>query len=454
MEDTRKTTLFERTPITKAVMTLAVPTIISSLVMVIYNLADTFFVGMLNDPVQNAAVTLAAPLLLAFNAVNNLFGVGSASMMSRGLGRKDMDTVYQSSAFGFYCSVACGILFSILFTLIKTPLLRTLGANADTSAATASYLMWTVSCGATPAILNVVMAHMVRAEGSTLHASIGTISGCLLNMILDPLFIMPWGLNMGAAGAGLATFLANCVACIYFFVLLYIKRGRTCVCIRPSLLKFKKEIITGVCGVGIPASIQNILNVTGMTVLNNFTSAYGADAVAAMGIVQKINMVPLYIAMGLSQGIMPLVSYNFASGNIRRMKDTITFAMKITISFMVMTSVIFYFGAGTLTALFMENETIIAYGTRFLHGLCLALPFLCVDFLAVGVFQACGMGKNALVFSILRKIVLEIPALFLWNHFYPLYGLAYAQVTAEVILAGIAVVVLVRLFRGLERNPK
>lgn len=410
---------------------------------------------MLNDPVQNAAVTLAAPLLLAFNAVNNLFGVGSASMMSRGLGRKDMDTVYQSSAFGFYCSVACGILYSILFTLIKTPLLRTLGANADTSAATASYLMWTVSCGATPAILNVVMAHMVRAEGSTLHASIGTISGCLLNMILDPLFIMPWGLNMGAAGAGLATFLANCAACIYFFVLLYIKRGRTCVCIRPSLLKFKKEIITGVCGVGIPASIQNILNVTGMTVLNNFTSAYGADAVAAMGIVQKINMVLLYIiAMGLSQGIMPLVSYNFASGNIRRMKDTITFAMKITISFMVMTSVIFYFGAGTLTALFMENETIIAYGTRFLHGLCLALPFLCVDFLAVGVFQACGMGKNALVFSILRKIVLEIPALFLWNHFYPLYGLAYAQVTAEVILAGVAVVVLVRLFRGLERNPK
>ena len=173
-----------------------------------------------------------------------------------------------------------------------------------------------------------------------------------------------------------------------------------------------------------------------------------------MGIVQKINMVPLYIAMGLSQGIMPLVSYNFASGNIRRMKDTITFSMKITLSFMAMTSVIYSLGAGTLTSLFMENETIIAYGTRFLRGLCLALPFLCVDFLAVGVFQACGMGKNALVFSILRKIVLEIPALFLWNHFYPLYRLAYAQVTAEVILAGVAVVVLVRLFKKLERKQR
>ncbi|MGM9662556.1 MAG: MATE family efflux transporter [Oscillospiraceae bacterium] len=454
MEDDRKTQLFEQTPVPRAVMTLSVPTIISSLVMVIYNLADTYFVGMLNDPVQNAAVTLAAPLLLAFNAVNNLFGVGSASMMSRGLGRKDYDTVYKSSAFGFYCSLFCGLLFSALFTAFRTPVLGILGADAGTSAATGTYLLWTVSCGAAPAILNVVMAHMVRAEGSTLHASIGTISGCLLNMLLDPIFIMPWGLNMGAAGAGLATFLSNCVACAYFLVLLYVRRGRTYVCIRPSMLTFEKKIVAGVCGVGVPASIQNLLNVTGMTVLNNFTSVYGADAVAAMGIVQKINMVPMYIAMGLSQGIMPLVSYNYASGNVKRMKHTVTFALKLILVFLVATSAVYYLCAGQLTALFMDNETIIAYGTRFLRGLCLALPFLCVDFLAVGVFQACGMGKKALVFAILRKIVLEIPALFLWNYFYPLYGLAYAQVTAEVILACIAVVVLVRLFRKLERDAR
>ena len=112
MEDTQKTELFEKLPVPKAVMKLAIPTIISSLVMVIYNLADTYFVGMLGDPIQNAAVTLAAPVLLAFNAVNNLFGVGSSSMMSRGLGRKDYDTVYRSSAMGFYCSLISGLLFS------------------------------------------------------------------------------------------------------------------------------------------------------------------------------------------------------------------------------------------------------------------------------------------------------------------------------------------------------
>ena len=449
-ESIKKTELFESVGIPKAVLTLAIPTIISSLVMVIYNLADTYFVSMLNNPVQNAAVTLAAPILLAFNAVNNLFGIGASSMMSRGLGRKDYDTVYHSSAFAFYCSIICGLLFSMSYLIFRDPILKVLGADADTACATSEYLKWTVGFGSIPAILNVVMAHMVRAEGSSLHSSIGTISGCLLNIVLDPIFIMPWGLNMGASGAGLATFISNCVACIYFFVLLYIKRGRTYVCIRPGMIKSEKKVILGIFGVGIPAAIQNLLNVTGMTILNNLTASYGADAVAAMGISQKINMIPLYIAMGLGQGIMPLVSYNYASRNTKRMKSAIMYSMKIAIIFMTVTTVGFYIKADFLTELFMKKEVIVTYGTKFLRALCLALPFLCVDFLAVGVFQACGYGKLSLEFAILRKIVLEIPAIIIWNYFYPMYGLAYSQATAEVIMTCISVCVLIRLFRRLE----
>lgn len=154
MVDEKKIELFENAPIPKAVAQLAIPTIIGSLVMVIYNLADTYFVGMLNDPVQNAAVTLAAPVLLAFNAVNNLFGVGSSSMMSRALGRKDMKTVYQSSAFGFYCSLVCGLFFSLMYTVLQQPFLVILGSNEVTMEATNEYLMWTVTLGAVPAILD------------------------------------------------------------------------------------------------------------------------------------------------------------------------------------------------------------------------------------------------------------------------------------------------------------
>ena len=442
--------LFEQSSIPKAVATLAVPTVLSQLVMVLYNLADTFWVGMLNNAVQNAAVTLAAPVLLAFNAINNLFGVGSSSMMSRALGRKDYETVFRSSAFGFYCSIICGIIFSLLCTVFQNPLLVLLGADETTMQATREYMFWTVNCGAVPAILNVVMAYLVRSEGSAMHASIGTMSGCLLNIVLDPVFILPWGFDMGAGGAGLATFLSNCAACLYFFVLLYVKRGRTYVCVNPKMFGFKRHIVVGVCAVGIPASIQNLLNVTGMSVLNNFTASFGSDAVAAMGIAQKINSVTFQIAMGVSQGVMPLVSYNYASGDVKRLKKAFFFTARIAVSFQVLMLIVYFLGADFWIGLFMQDQQIVAYGAAFLRGFCLALPFLGLDFLAVGVFQACGLGKNAFAFAILRKVVLEIPALLLLNALFPLYGLAYAQLTAEVILAIAAVVVLARLFRRLE----
>ena len=450
MEDVRKTDLFEKIPVKSAVLKLSIPTVLSSLVMVIYNLADTYFVGILNNSVENAAVTLAAPLLLAFNAVNNLFGVGSSSMMSRALGKKDYETVYRSSAFGFYCSVISGLIFSLLYTALNSQLLIVLGADSETTAATAEYLKWTVSFGAVPAILNVVMAYLVRAEGASLHASVGTMSGCVLNMILDPIFVLPWGLDMGASGAGCATFISNCFACIYFFVLLYVKRKSTYVCVNPKKFSFRKSIVTGVFSVGIPASIQNLLNVTGMTVLNNFTSAFGAEAVAAMGIAQKINMVPMQIALGSSQGVMPLIGYTYASGNTDRMKKSLMFLSKYALGFLAVITVGFYFGSDLMISLFMKNEAIISYGSEFLKGLCLSLPFLCMDFIAVGVFQACGMGGKSLIFAIMRKIVLEIPFIFLLNYLFPLYGLAYAQTMAEVIIAAAAIAVLISIFKKLK----
>lgn len=448
VKEGKKTELFERMPIAKAVMSMSLPTVISALVMVLYNLADTYFVGMLNDPIENAAVTLAMPMMLAFHGVTNLFGVGSSTMMSRCLGKKDYAMVRQSSVFGFYGALVSGLLYSLCYAVFRQPLLAVLGASPETVGVTGAYLGWTVGLGAVPAILNVILAYLVRAEGASLHASLGTMSGCLLNMLLDPVFILPWGLDMGAAGAGLATFLSNCAACGYFFVLLYLKRGRTFVCINPVSFRVNRSILKEVCGVGIPASVQNLLNVTGMTVLNNFTSPYGADAVAAMGISYKIYMIPMNIAMGISQGIMPLVSYSYAAGNIQRMKQTIFFAMKIAAGFLAAASVGYYIGAEGLISLFMKKEAVIAYGSSFLRGMCLGQVFLGIDFLAVGVFQSCGMGRKGLLFAVLRKVVLEIPALFILNSIWPLYGLAYAQAVTEVVLALAAVLSLHKICKA------
>lgn len=452
MSTNAKTELFETIPIPKAVMQMSVPTVISSLVMVIYNLADTFFVGFLNDPVQNAAVTLAAPVLLAFNAVNNLFGVGSSSMMSRALGVKDYETAKKSSATGFYCALICALLFSVAYTAFRTPALSLLGADEETRQATADYLMWTVSFGAIPSILNVVMAYMVRSEGASLHASIGTMSGCILNIILDPIFIMPWGLGMGAAGAGLATFISNCFAFSYFIILTVVKRKTTFVCIKPNMISKRKHVILGICAVGIPASIQNLLNVTGMTILNNFTASFGSDAVAAMGIAYKVNMIPLQVALGISQGIMPLISYNYSAENYKRMKAFLTFTTKIVLGLMSAVTVLFFIFSREISGFFIDTQTVIDFAAKFLQGMCISLPFICMDFMAVGVFQSCGMGKKALIFAILRKIIFEIPIIFILNRFFPLYGLAWAQTITEIILATIAVIVLVNMFRGFERK--
>ncbi len=451
--DIEKIDLFERISIPRAVAKLCIPTVVSSLVMVLYNLADTYFVGMLNDSIESSAVTLAASVLLAFNAVNNLFGVGSSSMMSRALGKRDYETVRKSSSFGFYCALFAGVLFSFIYTVFDTELLSLLGADSETVTATGEYLFYTTTLGAVPAILNVVLSHLIRAEGSALHAGIGTMSGCLLNVILDPIFIMPWGLDMGSAGAGFATFIANCFSCCYFLVLIFVKKERTYVSVSPRHFGFCRAVVIGVCAVGIPAAIQNLLNVTGMTVLNNFAADAGdVDAITAMGIAHKINMIPMYIAMGIGQGTMPLVSYNYASGNIERMKKALVFTVKLSVGFLLIIAAVYYVSAEALISLFMDIENVIEYGTKFLRGMALAQPFLAMDFLAVGVFQACGMGKKSLIFAILRKIVFEIPALYVLNWLFPLYGLAYAQFVAEFILAIAAVFVLARIVKKLQKE--
>ena len=449
-----KVELFEKTPIPKAVAELSIPIVIGSLVMILYNLADTFFVGMLNDPIQNAGVTLASPILLAFNAVTNLFGVGSSSLMSRSLGVKDYETAKKTSAVAFWCSFVAAALFSLACTIFKTPLLHMLGSTDATIQATSDYMFWTVTCGAIPAITNMVMSYMVRSEGNSLHASIGTMSGCILNIILDPFFVLPWGLNMGAAGAGCATFISNVFSFVYYLVLNYVKRKSTIVCINPKMFSFDKRIFGGIFSVGIPACIQNLLNVVGSTILNNKMASYGSDPVAAMGIVQKINMIPLQITLGMSQGIMPLISYNYASRNIKRMKEGFNFTIKISMLFIGVMVCAYYFGAGAIVSAFMKNEAVVAIGTPLLRGFCIGLPFLIFDFISVGVFQATGMGKNALIFALARKLALEIPAIFILDMIFPLYGLAYSQFVAEFILSIIAFVVISKLFKRLESQEK
>ncbi len=214
-----------------------------------------------------------------------------------------------------------------------------------------------------------------------------------------------------------------------------------------KLKTLTKDIVFGVLGVGVPSSIQNILKVTTSTVLNNFTAGYGAIAVAAMGISYKIFTVPSQIALGFSQGIMPLVSYNYASGNKKRMKKAITHTIRIVFPIMLCLTALYWIFSKDLILLFIEEPEIVDYGTSFLKRMCIGICFHFCDFLVVNIFQALGMGKKALIFAIIRKLVLEIPLLFILNYLDPLYGLASAQCITEMVLSAIAITMLLRIFK-------
>lgn len=448
-KDDKRIKIFEDYPISKAVMTLVAPSIAGMLVMMLYNLADTWFVGMLNDEYQTAAVSLVAPVILAFNAVNNLFGVGGSSLMGRALGLRDYDKVARSSAFSVWGAIIAGLLFSVIVFMFQDPVMKLIGADELNWDYTLNYLRYTVMLGAMPSILNVVMGFLIRSEGSAMLASIGTISGCVLNVILDPFFILPQFLGMGAAGAGLATFISNCVACLYFFILIAKRGKKSFVCINPKMAIPRDGIAKEVFAVGIPSAIQNLLNVTGMTILNNLAAEFGSAAVSAMGISHKVCMLPLYISMGFASGANPIASYNYGAKNYKRAKDCVKFTAIVGLSISIVIMVVYYLFSAKIIGMFMDNKAIIDYGAVFIRSMCIGIPFLCIDFIGVGIYQAFGYGKLALFFAIGRKLVLEIPFTFLLNKVYPLYGLAWAQTCAEFILGIVAIIVLSVMFKKL-----
>lgn len=446
--------LFERTPVWSAIFKLTIPMILSSLVSMIYNLADTYFVGKLDDPVQNAAVTLAAPAMTLFYAITNLFGVGASSLMSRSLGEKKPEKVKKAAATGIWCGFVLAVLLSVVTLVFNRQTLSLLGTNSVTYDATKQYLFWTVGLGSVPAVMSILLSYLLRAEGHSMTAGIGIISGCLLNIVLDPFFILPMGLHMGAAGAGFATFISNCLACLFFIGWVIANRKKSLVSANVRNVSFERSIFLDICIVGIPGVFQNILNVIGMTIFNNLAADYGENAVAAIGIANKINQLPIQIIFGFTQGVMPLIGYTYAAKNYPRMKETIRKLFAITLSCLAVVCVLFLTLGEPMVRIFMKNAEIVSVGGSFLVGFGIALPFMSVDFAVVGISQSFGMGKYALAFSFLRKLALEIPLMIVINRKFGLSGLPFAEGAAEIVMCILACFVLRHLMKKTGNVPE
>ena len=447
-----KTYYFERARVPRAVLSLAIPAVLSQIITLIYNMTDTFMVGQLGDPDQVAAVSLAAPLTLALTALANLFGIGAASTASRFMGAKQYDSVKRATAFGFYAALALGAAISLLVLFFTDFFLGMLGSMGGTRPYTSQYLLWAVAAGGAPSLLSMVMAHFIRADGAPKTASIGLSVGGLINLAIDPFLIFGFGFGMGVAGAALGTFISNIFTLVFFLRYFYVNRQTAIVSLNPRWFTVKRDIAGQVLITGLPGMMQTLLASVSNTMLNQVAKGYGSKLLAALGIVKKINQIPMSVTIGISQGVMPLLGFNYAAKNSRRMRDAVKFSLMLAIGFSVLCAAAFEIFTHSFVSLFIQEADTVAYGVTFLHIMCVATPLMAVGYLMITLFQAAGESRPALLLSVLRKGLVDIPLMFLLNWALPLTGLAFVHPGTELAAMLVSVMLYIRFTRKVSGN--
>lgn len=430
MRELAEKELFETAAVPRAVMTLAIPTIISQIVTMVYNLADTFFIGQIGDPYMVAAVSLVAPWFNLLTALGNLFGLGGSSLISRMLGSKNHQDVKHVSSFCIWGGGAVTFGFSLITYLVRSPLLNFLGTSPDTYGYAESYLLWVVVLGGVPTMLSLTLGHLLRSEGHAKQASAGMMLGGILNVVLDPILI--FGFHLSVAGSAIATALSN-IASAMFFVSQYIQLGKqTAVSLCPRYFTFR--FTRSIFSVGLASALATALGNASNMVMVRLASGYGDIPVAAYGIVKRIDQFPLNVSMGLCQGFMPLVGYNYASKNYKRMRAVSFFSWKTAIILSACFVACFACFAPQILHLFIPEEQTSTLGTEFLRIACLAVPLTSVNFLISYTLQAMGKGAQSAILTFSRQGLLNIPCLLLMNWFIGLYGMIWTQLIVEVIM--------------------
>ena len=439
MEDAKRKEkeLFEDMPVRKAVLTLAVPTVISQLIVLIYNLADTWFIGQTGDPQQVAAVTVSYPIFMLLGGLGNLFGIGGGSLISRLLGRREPENAGKIGTFVIWASGMAALFYSLFIFYFGTQVLSVLGTGWETLVFAEQYLFWTVVAGGIPMVINQVLANIVRAQGRARTASIGMSVGGILNVALDPLFI--FGLHMNVAGAALATCISNVVSVLYLLVHIIRTRKESTVQLAVFPQRIRLSYVAEVFSVGAPAALQIILASVSNSVMIRLMSGYVERAISGLGIAQKIEMIPFQIVQGLSSGVLPLIAYNYASGNRKRMDSTVRFSLAAGAAISVILFVMVELSAPHLVRFFIEDAATIEYGAVFTRLRCISLPFINIEFMLISVFQGIGGAKQAFVLSFFRKGIFDLPLMMLADLLWPMYGLMLVEPVMEFMGGSLAV---------------
>ena len=459
-----KRELFSQTPVPAALLTMAVPTIISQLINLIYNMVDAFFIGRAGNSYMMAATTITLTLVMMNVALANLFGIGGGSLVARLMGASRRDDALKVSSFSFYGAIGISLLYSSLIGVFLNPVLRFLGASDATIGYARSYALVVVVAGSLPAILSQVLAHLLRNTGFSGKASMGLSMGGILNVALDPLFmfvILPRGSEV--TGAAVATLISNAIACTYLFVAYRRAAGGNgrdeafaplCMSVRLAA-SVKREDLKSLFAVGVPSALLTGLFDLASMCVNIIAAAHNDLVLAGMGIVVKVERIPNAINIGICQGMLPIVAFNYSSGNHARMKETIRTARLWGLAVSFFCIGFFQLFARPASRLFLSTSAgdvesalvTVGYAAHFLRIRCIASPVQFMNYHTSFCMQAMGNGKGTLLHAFVREIVFYIPLMFLLDRLFGETGLAAALPVGESLGALFAIFLLRRWLR-------
>ena len=452
MQKYTKTQLFSSVPVPRALAAMAIPTVISQLINLIYNMVDAFFIGRTGNAYMMAATTVTLTLTMLNVAFANLFGVGGGSLIARLMGRQQEDEAKRVSAYAVRGAVLLGLGYGLVTAVFMGPILRFLGASRATLGYARQYALYVIVIGTTPAILSLTLAHLLRNAGYSGQASLGLSLGGVLNMALDPLFmfvLLPKGQEV--TGAALATLLSNVIACIYLLVMFRRAAGNAPLRLDPRIIRglspqSKRELYT----VGVPSALLTGLFDLASICVNKLAAAHDDLVLAAFGIVMKVERIPNAVNIGLWQGMMPIVAYNFAAGNRERMHKTLSFARLCGLVISGLSILLLELFARPATNLFLSTSTehaaeaaaTVGYAALYLRIRCLASPVQFINYHTSFGMQAIGSGKATLLHAAVRELGIYIPLMYLLDRLFGAVGLAAALPMGEGLAAVFALVLL------------
>ncbi len=422
--------------VSEVVKKMAIPSVISSLVTVVYNMADTFFVGQTGDPLQVAAVSLTNPIFILFMAVANMLGTGGSAIASRALGKNDKDKAKNVSSFVTYFSIFIGIVFCLILLVFQNGLLTLFGANSDTLDLAKGYTLY-IALGAPFIIFSAASSFIVRAGGDSKQAMIGNMIGTVINIVLDPIFVSVF--HKGAAGAAIATTIGNVIASIYYVYYFY-KQSKI---MSISFRYFTFNVCKDICISGLPMALFSSLMSVSTIITNLILANYGNSAIAAAGIVFKANMFVSFLQMGIANGVQPILGYCVGANNETRFKEVESYTKKCCLICGFILSALYIVFSKNIISVFIDDLETISYGVPLLIGYTLSGPFIGMLFMNMNVLQTLNHPMPATVLSLCRQGLLFIPLLFILNMLFSFNGVCIAQSLTDFI-----VIVISFIFRA------